>query len=98
MSVNNGCDTCYDYKLIDIADIYLKRKCNGDIIRKIRMGIYDVYVFCDECNDSHDMSFCISLDDGPAEKESIENLYAGKELPSYFATLLNNPSCHLWDS
>jgi len=54
------------------------------------MDIYDVYVFCDECNDSHNMSFCISLDDGPAEKESIENLYAGKEVPSYFATLLKN--------
>ena len=54
------------------------------------MDIYDVYVFCDECNDSHDMSFCISLDNGPTERESIENLYAGKEVPSYFVTLLNN--------
>jgi len=45
------------------------------------MDIYEVYVFCDECNDSHDMSICISLDDGPVEKESIGSLYAGKELP-----------------
>ena len=54
------------------------------------MDIYDVYAFCDECNDSHDMNFCISWDDGPVKKESIENLYAGKKVPPYFATLLNN--------
>jgi hypothetical protein len=54
------------------------------------MDIYDVYVFCDECNDSHDMSICISLDDGPVEKESIRNLYADKELPPGICRLLNH--------
>ena len=45
------------------------------------MAKYDVCVFCDHCNDSHPTGINISLSDGPAKKESIGSLYAGKELP-----------------
>ena len=54
------------------------------------MAQYDVYVFCDHCSDSHPMGVSISLNDGPAEKESIGNLYKGKEVPSTIATFIYN--------
>ena len=36
------------------------------------------------------MSIAISLKDGPVEKESIGNTYAGKELDPNVANLINN--------
>lgn len=36
------------------------------------------------------MGVTISLNDGPAKKESIGNTYAGKELPAQVGTLSNN--------
>ncbi len=54
------------------------------------MTKYSVHFFCDECGQVHPLGISISLDDGPAEKESIGNLYAGKELPQQVATLIGN--------
>lgn len=54
------------------------------------MATYSVYVFCNECADVHPMGITISLDDGPPQRESIGNLYAGKELPSDIAMLRDN--------
>jgi len=54
------------------------------------MAKYDVYVFCNECGDVHKMGIRIGLDDGPAKKESIGNVYAGKELPPNIAQLSKN--------
>ncbi len=54
------------------------------------MGQYDVYVFCDLCGDVHRMGVRVSLEDGPVKKESIGDLYAGKELPPNVAELMNN--------
>jgi len=54
------------------------------------MATYSVYVFCNECADVHPMGITISLEDGPPERESIGNLYAGKDLPSNIANLINN--------
>lgn len=54
------------------------------------MAKYDVYVFCNECGEVHPMGIRIGLDDGPVEKESIGDLYAGKELPPNIANLVNN--------
>ena len=54
------------------------------------MGTYRVYVFCDECFETHPMSLRISLDDGPTDKQSIGDLYAGRELPPQVATLIDN--------
>ena len=54
------------------------------------MAKYSVYVFCDDCGDVHPMGISIELKDGPADKASIGDTYAGKELPSKIAQLLNN--------
>jgi len=54
------------------------------------MGTYAVYVYCNECADVHPMGISISLDIGPIQKESIGNLYAGKDLPPNVANLINN--------
>lgn len=54
------------------------------------MAQYDVYVFCNDCGDTHPMDIRISLDDGPVDKDSIGNLYAGKELPLNIVSLENN--------
>ena len=54
------------------------------------MAQYSVHFFCDECGQVHPLGISITLDDGPAEKESIGNLYAGKELPQKIATLTGN--------
>jgi len=54
------------------------------------MAKYSVYVFCDDCGDVHPMGISIELEDGPADKASIGDTYAGKELPPQIAKLLNN--------
>ena len=54
------------------------------------MAKYKVQFFCDECGQTHDLHISISLNDGPVAKESIENSYAGKELPIEITLLSNN--------
>jgi len=54
------------------------------------MAKYSVYVFCDDCGDVHPMGISIELKDGPADKASIGDTYAGKELPRQIAQLMNN--------
>ena len=54
------------------------------------MAQYDVWVFCNECGEVHRMGIRVGLDDGPAEKDSIGNLYAGRELPTTIVDLINN--------
>jgi hypothetical protein len=54
------------------------------------MGKYDVYVFCNECLDVHRMGTGIILNEGPKEKQSIANAYAGKEIPPNIRTLLSS--------
>jgi hypothetical protein len=54
------------------------------------MAKYSVEFFCDECGEVHPLGISIRLDDGPVEKESIGDSYAGIELPSSVATLRGN--------
>jgi hypothetical protein len=54
------------------------------------MAKYSVYVFCDDCGDVHPMGISIQLDDGPPDKDSIGNTYAGRDLPPQVAQLKNN--------
>ncbi len=54
------------------------------------MALYQVHVFCNVCAYTHPLGLSLSLDDGPPEKESIGNLYAGKDLPPQIAQLLDN--------
>jgi hypothetical protein len=54
------------------------------------MANYSVYFFCDECNEVHPLGIQISLNDGPSEKTSINDAYAGKELDPNIAMLTGN--------
>jgi hypothetical protein len=46
------------------------------------MAKYSVYFFCDECAQVHPLGIALELDDGPPDKASIGDTYAGRELPS----------------
>ncbi len=49
---------------------------------------YQVYAFCNRCGGIHNMYIgVIRLYDGPPNKESIVDTFAGKELPSRIAAL-----------
>jgi hypothetical protein len=54
------------------------------------MATYSVVFFCDEFSEVHELGISISLDDGPAKKESIRDFYDGKELNPSVATLIQN--------
>lgn len=54
------------------------------------MAKYAVYAFCNACSDVHPMGINVTLDDGPAEKGSLHNTYAGKAMPPTAATLHDN--------
>ncbi len=54
------------------------------------MANYQVYAFCTNCNDIHYTGVDIELEDGPAQKQSVSDLFEGKELPSEVADLANN--------
>ncbi len=54
------------------------------------MSQYVVHFFCYECNQTHPLGISIGLDDGPPDKASIGDAYAGKELPTQVAMLTNN--------
>ena len=53
------------------------------------MAEYAIFVLCIACGDLHPMGISVTLDDGPTEKESIANSYAGKDLPPTVAGLKN---------
>jgi hypothetical protein len=44
------------------------------------MTVYNIYAYCD-CGKVHAQGILISLDDGPAERQSIGDAFKGKELP-----------------
>jgi hypothetical protein len=54
------------------------------------MARYSVYFFCDECSQVHPLGITIELNDGPPDRASIGDTYAGRELPRQVATLIGN--------
>jgi len=54
------------------------------------MAQYSVHFFCDECGEVHPLGISIGLNDGPTQKDSIGNTYAGKELPPEIAIIEGN--------
>ena len=54
------------------------------------MAQYAVHVFCDECSGVHSMGIRLTLDDGPADKASVGDTYAGRDLPEAIALLIEN--------
>jgi hypothetical protein len=54
------------------------------------MAKYSVYFFCDKCGQVHPLGITIELNDGPPDRASIEDTYAGRELPPQIVTLTGN--------
>ena len=54
------------------------------------MAKYKMHCFCDECSEVHPIPITVELDDGPPEKESMGNQYAGVELSGNIATSIQN--------
>jgi hypothetical protein len=48
---------------------------------------YDIFVVCNACGDLHPREVSVTLGHGPASKQSIADVYAGKDLPANFAAL-----------
>jgi hypothetical protein len=51
------------------------------------MAEYDVFAVCNACGDLHPLGISVTLDDGPANKQSIADAYADKDLPPSLAAL-----------
>ena len=54
------------------------------------MAQYSVHFFCDECSDVHPLGISIGLNDGPADKASIGDVYAGKEIDPNIVNMMGN--------
>ncbi|MFT6928158.1 MAG: hypothetical protein ACJAZP_003808 [Psychromonas sp.] len=54
------------------------------------MATYSVHLFCDECSQVHPMGIQLALDDGPAEKASIGDVYNGKEIDPLIVSMQDN--------
>jgi hypothetical protein len=51
------------------------------------MAEYDVFAVCNACGDLHPLGISVTLDDGPANKQSIADAYEDKNLPPSLAAL-----------
>jgi hypothetical protein len=49
--------------------------------REARMPKYRIEVFCSDCSQHHQMNATIHINDGPAERQSLEDFYDGKRPP-----------------
>jgi hypothetical protein len=56
------------------------------------MAKYSVFVFCDECLDTHPMDTTLDLPDGTTDVASVAETYAGKELPTSLINMMNKPT------
>ena len=54
------------------------------------MAMYGVHFFCNECLETHPCGISITLDDGPPNKASIGDTYAGRDLPTEVVALSKN--------
>ena len=59
---------------------------------EVLMADYDVYVLCNECNDVHSVELRIELQYGPVNKQSVSDVYSGREPPAVIRMLKN--SCY----
>ena len=51
------------------------------------MAEYDVFAVCNACGDLHPLGISATLDDGPANKQSIADAYEDKDFPPSLAAL-----------
>ena len=52
--------------------------------------IYSVSVSCNRCGGIHEVGISVTMDDGPAVKQSIAVLYEGKSLPKILSDVSNH--------
>jgi hypothetical protein len=50
---------------------------------------YSIVVACNKCAGLHEMGICVTIPNGPVEKQSVGDLYVGKSLPKSLADLPN---------
>jgi len=51
---------------------------------------YSIVVSCNKCAGVHEMGISVTMENGPANKQSIGDLYDGKSLPKSLANLTQN--------
>ena len=51
---------------------------------------YSIVVSCNKCAGVHEMGISVTMENGPANKQSIGDLYNGKSLPKNLANLTQN--------
>ena len=51
---------------------------------------YSIVVSCNKCAGLHEMGISVTMENGPANKQSIGELYDGKSLPKSLANLTQN--------
>ena len=51
---------------------------------------YSIVASCNKCAGMHDMGISVTMENGPANKQSIGELYDGKSLPKSLANLTQN--------
>ena len=54
------------------------------------MSQYSIVVSCNKCAGVHEMGISVTMENGPAQKQSIGDLYDGKSLPKNLANLSQN--------
>jgi hypothetical protein len=50
---------------------------------------YSIVVACNKCAGLHEMGICVTIPNGPVQKQSVGDLYVGKGLPKSLADLPN---------
>jgi hypothetical protein len=53
------------------------------------MAEYSIVVACNKCAGLHEVGICVTIPNGPVEKQSVGDLYVGKSLPKSLADLPN---------
>jgi hypothetical protein len=51
---------------------------------------YSIVVSCNKCAGMHEMGISVTMENGPASKQSIGELFDGKSLPKSLANLTQN--------
>jgi hypothetical protein len=55
------------------------------------MPKYDIYAFCEPCKEEHPMGVEITLETGPAQKQSFGALNAATGIPTKVRAFMNEP-------
>jgi hypothetical protein len=76
-------------RTIHIMQLKLKIDDGARSIASKLPAEYGVLVSCNKCGGIHDTGIAVAMEEGPADKQSIADLYEGKTLPKILAELTN---------